>query len=57
MYGPDQYLATVVGVMFLSGVFLIIQWARQRQRERQQWSSVRGHTRTLAPGSPRSGSL
>ena len=41
MYRPDQYLAVILGVMFLVGVVLFIQRARQRSKTRQQWSSTR----------------
>jgi hypothetical protein len=40
MYGPDQYLAIVVGLMFLFGIALIIQSARQRSVIRQRWDHV-----------------
>lgn len=40
MYRPDQYLAIVVGLMFLFGIALIIYSARQRSQMRQRWDHV-----------------
>jgi hypothetical protein len=38
MYRTDLYLAIVVGLMFLSGVVLMIPLALKRRRIRRQWS-------------------
>lgn len=35
MYRPDEYLALVVGMMFLAGIALSIQWVRRRSRLRR----------------------
>lgn len=40
MYRPDQYLAVVVGLMFLFGIVLIIRSARQRSTMRRRWDQV-----------------
>ncbi len=36
MYGPDQYLAIVVGVMFVAGILILIYSARRRSRLRMR---------------------
>ena len=35
MYRPDQYLAVVVGLMFLAGIVRLLYSLRQRSRTRQ----------------------
>jgi hypothetical protein len=37
MNKSDQYLATVVKVLFLAGVFSFVQWARERARAWERW--------------------
>jgi hypothetical protein len=37
MYRPDQYLAVIVGLMFLFGIALIVHSARQRSQVRRRW--------------------
>jgi hypothetical protein len=36
MYRPDQYLAVVVGLMFLGGLLLTVLRVRQRSKIRKQ---------------------
>jgi hypothetical protein len=36
MYRPDQYLAVVVGIMFVVGILLAAFRARQRSRNKQR---------------------
>lgn len=40
MNKSDQYLATVVAILFLAGIFSFVQWARERSRARQRWSGL-----------------
>ena len=40
MYRPDQYLAVIVGVMFILGVVLIFRVAQQRSKVRERWEQV-----------------
>jgi hypothetical protein len=53
MYRPDQYLAVIVGLMFLFGIALIVHTARQRSQVRRLWDpppqSQKAHF-TRAPG-------
>jgi hypothetical protein len=45
----DQYLAVVVGILFLAGVLSIVLWARERYKALQRWSGVpRGHKNNAA---------
>jgi hypothetical protein len=41
MYQPDQYLAVVVGLMFLGGLLLIVLRTRQRSKTRRQERATR----------------
>ena len=40
MHGTDQYVAIVVGVMFVLGIMLMIQSLRQRSAIRQRWDPL-----------------
>ena len=40
MNKSDQYLAAVVAILFLAGIFSFVQWARERSRARQRWSGL-----------------
>lgn len=42
MNKSDQYLAAVVAMLFLAGVFSFVKWLRERARARQRWSGVHG---------------
>lgn len=53
MYRPDEFLALIVGLMFLFGLALIIQTAWQQSRIRAQWSRVAGQDEERTPKSSR----
>ena len=57
MYRPDQYLAIVVGLMFLLGIALIIYLARQRSQMRQRWDHVPEGAKARSGQTIRNGSL
>jgi hypothetical protein len=57
MYRPDQYLAIIVGFMFLFGIALIVSSARQRSQMRQRWDHVPQGAKAYSSKALRKGSL
>jgi hypothetical protein len=57
MYRPDQYLAIIVGLMFVFGIAWIIYSARQRSQTRQRWDHVPQGAKAYSSKALRKGSL